>query len=155
MKKYIKSSNSSPIVLSKSALTQQFTDVFNKAMGGDYIEPSDPRPADEYMLRIDIHEEECGSVTAPYNCVVIDIEAETYFDEREIPIDYSEYLSIMNELGETNIQTKSEFYQDMYNRETLEDKMNAVIKAYNPEWYFELWNACRIQAYLDNAVLEA
>ena len=145
MKKYIKSSNSSPIVLSKSELTQQFTDVFNKAMGGDYDISS--KPSDEYFLRIDINQDDDG--------VMVDIEAETYFDSNENTLSYSEYRSIMEELGETNIQSRSEYYQSMQESKTLVEKMDEVIKAYNPDWYFELYDACRIQAYLDNAVLEA
>ena len=139
------SSNPGSITLSKSELTQQFTDVFNKAMGGDYDETSNP--ADNYFLRIDINQDGDG--------VMVDIEAETYFDNSETPISYSEYKSIMEEIGETNIQSKAEFYQSMHERETLVEKMDKVIKAYNPDWYFELYNACRSQAYLDNAVLEA
>lgn len=141
------------IILSKSELTQQITNTFNKFFGGVSVEDNF-NPAEDYCLRIDIHEEECGSVSAPYNCVVIDIEAETYFDENEVLMDYSEYKSIMEEIGQPAM-SRSEYYRDLSNRATLEDKMNEVVKAYNPEWYFELWNATRIQAYLDNAVLEA
>ena len=133
------------IVLSKSRLTQQFTDAFNKTMGGELNEGSDP--ASEYLLRIDIKQDG--------DAVVVDIEAETYFDATETPLDYSEYRAIMREFGETNIQTKDEYYQSMWNRETLENAMDKVIKSYNPDWYFELYNACRIQAYLDDAVLKA
>lgn len=143
--KYISaSSNNGAIVLNKDTLIKQFTDVFNKAMGGDYDETSNP--SDEYLLRIDINQDGDG--------VMVDIEAETYFDNSETPLSYSEYKSIMEEIGETNIQSKSEYYQSMHERETLVEKMDKVIKAYNPNWYFEMWNACRIQAYLDNAVLE-
>ena len=138
--KYISaSSNNGAIVLNKDTLTRQFTDVFNKAMGGD-------TSAEAYFLRIDIKEE--------FDGVLVDIEAETYFDENENLLDYEEYRSIMDEVGKPAM-SRSEYYQSMNDRETLEEKMDKVIKAYNPDWYFELYNACRIQAYLDNAVLEA
>ena len=146
------SSEPNKIILSKSELTQQITDTFNKFFGGVSVEDN-YNPAKDYFLRIDIHEEESGSISAPYNCVVIDIEAETYFDENEVLMDYSEYKSIMEEVGQPAM-SRSEYYSDLSNRPTLKDKMNEVIKAYNSEWYFELYNACRIQAYLDNAVLE-
>lgn len=149
-KKSIHASSDTLRVLHKAELIQQFTDVFNQHFGGVN---ADFNPAEDYCLRIDIHEEECGSVSVPYNCVVIDIEAETYFDENEVLMDYYEYKSIMEEVGQP-FQSKSDYYDEFYNQPTLIDKMDDIIKAYNSGWYFEPWNACRIQAYLDGAVLE-
>lgn len=136
MKKYIKSSNSSPIVLSKSTLEQQFTDTFNQAKGQD--------AAAEFFLRIDINKDGDG--------VFVDIEAETYFDETT-SLSYEDYYELMLEFDQPAM-SETEYYQSKADNDTLVDKMDAVIQAYNPDWYFELYNACRIQAYLDNAILE-
>jgi len=134
--------------ISKSRLEAYLTDAFNKAMGAELEEvagiESKYTPAEDYLLRIDITQEGNG--------VKVEMEAETYFDHNDF-IDYGEYKSIMREFGETPM-SKDEYYQMMYNAPTLEDKMNEVIKAYNPNWYFELYNACRIDAYLDDCKLE-
>lgn len=140
------SGSTNKIILSKSELTQQFTDVFNQAEGGVSDEFN---PAEELFLRIDIAQDGDG--------VMVDIEAETYFDQNNI-LDYDEYRDIMIYdcgLDPSEIQTRSEYYQDKYNAPTLETKMNEVLKQYNPDWYFELYDACHIQAYLDNCILEA
>lgn len=139
----IYANTSGQITLSKSELTQQFTDAFNNHFGGV---SADFNPAEDYYLRIDINPDGDG--------VMVDIEAETDFDANEVLMDYYEYKSIMEEVGQP-FQSKSDYYDEFYNQPTLIDKMNEVIQAYNPEWYFELYNACRIQAYLDGAVLEA
>lgn len=139
----IYANTSGDITLSKSELTQQFTDAFNSHFGGI---SKDFNPAKDYYLRIDINQNGDG--------VMVDIEAETYFDENEVLMDYYEYKSIMDEVGQP-FQSKSDYYDEFYNQPTLIDKMDDIIKAYNSGWYFEPWNACRIQAYLDGAVLEA
>lgn len=133
------------IVISKSKLTQQFIDTFNEAMGGG-IDGSSPDL--EYYLSISI-----VPAVPDEDGAMVDIEAETYFDQNET-MDYYEYKSLVEEFGDGKIMSKDEYYQDMYNQPTLVDKMNKVIQAYNPDWYFELYDACHIQAYLDNCILE-
>lgn len=141
-KNYVSASTEpNKIILSKSALEQQFTDTFNQAMGQD----SDFNPATELFLRIDINPDDNG--------ILVDIEAETYFDETT-SLSYNDYYDLMLEFDQPAM-SEAEYYDSKANDTTLVDKMTEVIKAYNPEWYFELYNACRIQAYLDNAVLEA
>ncbi len=134
-------------IVSKSKLEQQFTEVFRKHMG-DYLDPDGGNSAEDYMLRIDIGEDS--------GAVKVDIEAETYFDQNEM-MDYSEYRSIMIYdcgMSPSEIKSKDEYYADMYKEPTLEDAMTAVLKSYNPNWYFELYNACRIQAWLDECILK-
>lgn len=142
-KKSIHASSDTLRVLHKAKLIQEFTDAFNNHFGGV---SADFNPAKDYYLRIDINQDGDG--------VMVDIEAETDFDANEVFMDYYEYKSIMEEIGQP-FQSKSDYYDEFYNQPTLENKMDEVIQAYNPEWYFELYNACRIQAYLDGAVLEA
>ena len=122
-------------VVSKSELRQQFIDAFEVSGCS----------ADDCLANIKIQQEPDG--------VMVDIEAEVYFDQNEVLLDYSEYKSIMEEVGQS-ILSKSEYYNSMRNQPTLVDKMDAVIQQYNPDWYFELYNACHIQAYLDNCILE-
>lgn len=141
-KKSIHASSDTLRVLHKAQLIQQLTDAFNNHFGGV---SADFNPAEDYYLRIDINQDGNG--------VMVDIEAETDFDANEVFMDYYEYKSIMDEIGQPAM-SKDEYYQDLYAQPTLEEKMNKIIQAYNPEWYFELYNACRIQAYLDDAVLE-
>lgn len=130
--------NTSGITLSKSELTKAFTEAFNTYMGEG--------AADDYFLRLDIYQDGDG--------VMVDIEAETTFDENDNGLTYDEYVSIMKEVGQQPMSI-SEFYQEMADQPTLEERMDSILKTYNPEWYFELYNACRIQAYLDNAILVA
>ena len=135
-------------VVSKSKLEQQFTDAFRNGMG-DYLDPDGGDSAKDYMLRIDIHEDEQGRV-------IVDIEAEIYFDHNEM-MDYSEYRDIMKYdcgLPNDQIMSKSEYYESMRNTPTLKDEMNKILKSYNPNWYFELYNACRIQAWLEDCILK-
>jgi len=132
------------IVISKSQLEKELTDTFNKHFGYDYEELYGQLPSDDYMLRVDIGKEDEN--------IKVSMEAEAYFDENDF-IDYGEYKSISRELGETPM-SKEEYYRMMYDTPTLKDKMNEVLKKYNREWYFELWNPTKIDAWLDNCILK-
>lgn len=128
------------IIVSESELKQQFIDAIEKHSGCSI---------DDCFANIDITEDQGG--------VMIDIEAEIYFDQNEV-MNYDEYRDCMIYdfgLSPDQIQTRSEFYEDQRNQPTLVEIMDNIIKAYNPNWYFELYNACRIQAWLDNCILEA
>lgn len=128
------------IVLSESKLREQFIEAIENYAGCS---------ADDCFTNIKIQEDQGG--------VTVDIEAEIYFDQNET-MDYDEYRNCMIYdcgLSPDQIQTRSEFYEDQRNQPTLVDKMDKIIQQYNPDWHFELYDACHIQAYLDNAVLEA
>lgn len=128
--------------VSKSQLEKELTDTFNKYMCSD--EEFDA--ADQYFLNIDIHQED--------QYVVVSVEAETYFDIVE-HMSYGEYKSLMAEFGYTdNLMSKDEYYDSIRNTKTLEDEMDIVLKKYNSSWYFELWNATEIRAYLDDCILK-
>lgn len=131
----------SEIVLSESKLREQFIEAIEKYAGCS---------ADDCFTNIKIQEDQGG--------VAVDIEAEIYFDQQnEVMMDYGEYRDCMIYdcgLSPDQIQTRSEFYESLRNQPTLVDKMDEILKQYNPDWYFELYDACHIQAYLDNAVLE-
>lgn len=128
--------------VSKSQLEKELTDTFNKYMCSD--EEFDA--ADQYFLNIDIHQED--------QRVVVSVEAETYFDTVE-HMSYGEYKSLMAEFGYAyNLMSKDEYYDSIRNTKTLEDEMDTVLKKYNPSWYFELWNATEIRAYLDDCILK-
>jgi len=130
------------IVLSESKLRDQFTEAIENYAGCS---------ADDCFTNIKIQEDQSG--------VTVDIEAEIYFDQQnEVMMDYDEYRDCMIYdcgLSPDQIQTRSEFYESLRNQPTLVDKMDEILKQYNPDWYFELYDACHIQAYLDNCILEA
>lgn len=128
--------------VSASKLEKELTDTFNKYMCSD--EEFDA--ADQYFLNIDIHQED--------QYVVVSVEAETYFDTVE-HMSYGEYKSLMTEFGYTdNLMSKDEYYDSIRNTKTLEEEMTDVLKKYNPDWYFELYNATKIAAYLDDCILK-
>ena len=128
--------------VSASKLEKELTDTFNKYMCSD--EEFDA--ADQYFLNIDIHQEN--------QYVVVSVEAETYFDTVE-HMSYGEYKSLMTEFGYTdNLMSKDEYYDSIRNTKTLEEEMTDVLKKYNPDWYFELYNATKIAAYLDDCILK-
>lgn len=131
--------------ISKSKLKDQIIKTFNKHMGGDLEENPKYAPNEEYMLNISIKEDG--------DYIMVDIEAETYFDQNAT-MSYWEYKSLMEEFGTGKLMTKDEYYDQMSNTPTLVDDFDKLIKSYNPDWYFELYDACHIQACLDNCKLE-
>lgn len=127
-------------IVSASKLEKELTDVFNKSMGSD----GDFDAADQYFLNINISQKD--------QYVYVEVEAETYFDQNE-KMSYGEYKSLMQEFG-YEYMSRDEYFDSLRNTKTLEEEMTDVLKKYNPDWYFELYNATKIAAYLDDCILK-
>ena len=124
------------IVVSESELRQQLTDVFSRFIG-------DSSPED-YFFRIDFSDE--GN-----NWIRLEVAAEIDFDYVE-HLDYWEYDSLMQEFGYPSMSKEDYFNQQL--PETLIERMNKVLKTYNPSWYFDMYDSCTIVAGLGNCILE-
>lgn len=138
--KIYSSSRNRYITVSKSELEEQLKAVFR----GSLTDP-DFDPVKEFDLNIDIYEDQGG--------VVVEVAAEYYFDHKAF-MDYSEYKSLIDEFG-GDLMSSDEFYARQANKKTMEEKMTEVLRSYNPDWYFELYDACHIQAFLDDCNLVA
>lgn len=130
------------IIVSESELRQQLTDVFTRFIGTGDTNLASP---EDYFFRIDFSDE--GN-----NWIRLEVAAEIDFDYVE-HLDYWEYSSLMEEFGFSPMSKEDYFNQK--SPETLIERMNKVLKTYNPSWYFDMYDSCTIVAGLDNCILEA